>query len=734
MRRICFRFPYVLAGAPLLGMLLTASAQVNIPTNLVVRAPLTTAGGNLRGEYWKRPPVSIPTDGATNPTNRIDNLINGFGTADGTFRATQFVYPGNDLTHITNWLGADAASFVGATNNLDDGAVRFRGFINIADPATPLDIGTTSDDGSRITIGGIDVINNDGSHGDQTRDTNVVFEAAGVYPIEITYWNGDWTSDGTGENLNHSGNPDPSVHGGANFRLRVDGADITAEVAQNLLYADAGTVVVPETFVVGPARTTAGGALAGEYWKRPPVSIPTDGATNPDNRIDRLVNTFGPPDGRFVAKQMVYLGNDLTHITNWLAADHRSFVGATNNLDDGAIRFRGVINITNAGTLNIGTSSDDGSRITIGGIDIINNDSSHGDQTRDTNVFFSAAGVYPIEITYWNGDWTSDNAPGGDPAGVNHSGNPDPSVHGGANFRLRIAGANVTSNMVATLLFTNSPAVFVPPNLAAEPPRTSDGDGLAGEYWKRPPVSIPTDGATNPTNRIDVLVETFGPPNGTFDATQLVYTGNDLTIITNWLAADADSFVGTVDNLDDGAVRLTGFINVGMPGTVNLGTTSDDGSRITIGGLDIINNDGSHGDQTRDTNIVFAAAGLYPIEITYWNGDWTSDSTADGSPAGVNHSGNPDPSVHGGANLRVRLSGADITPEDVQMLFFQPAFLPAVGVSLSGGDIMISFPAGYRLERTADVDDPASWTEAATTSPYAVQPGAAFEFFRAVSP
>src|SRR5690242_9360577 len=98
-----------------------ALAQINIPTNLVVRAPLTTAGGNLRGEYWKRPVYSVPLDGSTSATNRIDNLINGFGPPSGTFKATQFVYLGNDLTGITNWLGADAKSFAGSTNNLDDG-------------------------------------------------------------------------------------------------------------------------------------------------------------------------------------------------------------------------------------------------------------------------------------------------------------------------------------------------------------------------------------------------------------------------------------------------------------------------------------------------------------------------------------------------------------------------------------------------------------------------------------
>jgi len=55
-------------------------------------------------------------------------------------------------------------------------------------------------------------------------------------PIEITFFNGNWTNDGTGDKLNHSGNPDPSVHGGANFHLRVSGADITTNLVA-ILYA-----------------------------------------------------------------------------------------------------------------------------------------------------------------------------------------------------------------------------------------------------------------------------------------------------------------------------------------------------------------------------------------------------------------------------------------------------------------------------------------------------------------
>jgi len=203
----------------------TVSREVQIAVNAVAKADFKLEVG-AQSETITVEGVSPLVEFSDKLNNRVDSQINGFGSPRGTFQASKFVYLGNDLTHVTNWLAGDARSFVGATNNLDDGAIRLSGFINVATPGT-VNLGTTSDDGSRITIAGIDVINNDGSHGDVTLDTNVVFAAAGLYPIEITFFNGDWTSDGTGANLNHSGNPDPSVHGGANFHLRVIGTDVT---------------------------------------------------------------------------------------------------------------------------------------------------------------------------------------------------------------------------------------------------------------------------------------------------------------------------------------------------------------------------------------------------------------------------------------------------------------------------------------------------------------------------
>src|SRR5438552_15005110 len=98
MRNSYSKLSTLLAARTILGIATSSFAQIAVPGNIAVSGPLTGTGGNLRGEYWKRPTASIPTDGATNPTNRIDKLINGFGPADGTFRATKVIYLGHDIT------------------------------------------------------------------------------------------------------------------------------------------------------------------------------------------------------------------------------------------------------------------------------------------------------------------------------------------------------------------------------------------------------------------------------------------------------------------------------------------------------------------------------------------------------------------------------------------------------------------------------------------------------------
>jgi len=252
------------------GLCLSAISALaaDIPGSAAVNGPLGFSGGTLKGEYWKRPVNTIFTDGVGVPAHRIDVQINGFGPPTGTFVASNFVYLGNDLTAVRTWLGADSVTYSGVNSNLDDGAFRLKGFVNVTAPGT-INLGTTSDDGARITIAGIDISNGDNGHGDETHDGDANFEAAGLYPIEITYFNGDWTSDGN----NHSLNPDPGVHGGANFHLRVAGADVTP--ARAGIFHPVAPPRLVSTTLVAPANTPwayndttlAGTSLHGTGWE-----------------------------------------------------------------------------------------------------------------------------------------------------------------------------------------------------------------------------------------------------------------------------------------------------------------------------------------------------------------------------------------------------------------------------------------------------------------------------------
>ena len=128
MRKFSLKLLKTILTVPVVCLGISVQAQpINVPANTSINPPVDYPGGSLKGEYWQRGVWTIQTDGSGNPAHRIDVQINGFGTPSGTFKATQFVYPGNDLSPMPAWLGSDAASYSGSTGNMDDGAIRLVG-------------------------------------------------------------------------------------------------------------------------------------------------------------------------------------------------------------------------------------------------------------------------------------------------------------------------------------------------------------------------------------------------------------------------------------------------------------------------------------------------------------------------------------------------------------------------------------------------------------------------------
>ena len=183
---------------------------------------------------------------------------------------------------------------------------------------------------------------------------------------------------------------------------------------------------------------------------------------------------------------------------------------------------------------------------------------------------------------------------------------------------------------------------------------TPTATGLRGSFWDRAVKEIPTDGTALALGGWADTTAYGTAPTGSFTATfngvnGVNYLGNDLTVVdsnsANWLGVDAPSYIGTAGDLDDGLLRFQGYIQITLPGTVitGLGTNTDDGSRVYIGTTSIINNDGGHGDTTVVDDVTFTNAGYYPVDIRFFNGDWTD--------AGGNH---------GGANFRF-VSGSAVS-------------------------------------------------------------------------
>jgi hypothetical protein len=174
---------------------------------------------------------------------------------------------------------------------------------------------------------------------------------------------------------------------------------------------------------------------------------------------------------------------------------------------------------------------------------------------------------------------------------------------------------------------------------------------LIGRYWQRDPGSLVQTATT--LKDLGIPITQTEPPTATFISPTINYQGgNDLTPLGDWLGADAASLVGgdpAVNNMDDGLISWTGYYGVAAAGTLNFRLASDDGSILTIGGVTVVDNDGGHGAPGPSPNgsATFTAAGLYPVEITWFNGDWTDPNN---------------PSSHGGANIAWRLGSTDGSP------------------------------------------------------------------------
>ncbi|MCW3061147.1 MAG: hypothetical protein JWQ02_2968 [Capsulimonas sp.] len=110
-------------------------------------------------------------------------------------------------------------------------------------------------------------------------------------------------------------------------------------------------------------------------------------------------------------------------------------------------------------------------------------------------------------------------------------------------------------------------------------------------------------------------------PLATFTATTINYSQNDDVTLTTFLGGDAASLsnpaVGAND-LTGQIIEFKGFYAVPTAGLQTIGIGSDDGSQMFINGTEVVNLDGDHAFTTGFQTIDFTTAGLYQIDIIYF--------------------------------------------------------------------------------------------------------------------
>jgi len=201
--------------------------------------------------------------------------------------------------------------------------------------------------------------------------------------------------------------------------------------------------------------------------------------------------------------------------------------------------------------------------------------------------------------------------------------------------------------------------------------------------------------------------------------------GDQAGIVLDFQGLDATEF-GGLD--EDFVLTARGFLFVEKEMETGLRILSDDGSRVTIDGKVVLDNDGMHGTEIKETFLTLSQ-GYHPIVIEYIQGkggrylslEWKPKGSADwsGLPSGVLLHSSDDHSVLKGKSLSMAL-GKIIPGDKSPLLAVHPSydlsqarpndFLPKVGGMdfMSDGSLAISVwdPSGavYLLSNVSSGD------------------------------
>ncbi|PZR27824.1 MAG: hypothetical protein DI535_08735 [Citrobacter freundii] len=380
--------------------------------------------------------------------------------------------------------------------------------------------------------------------------------------------------------------------------------------------------------------------------------------SQPSNQV-----TGQPVMNGLVYKQYVYTGswtklpdfNTLEPVAS--GSMYNVFITPRTQEDRFAFLIEGFIRVPVSGTYTFRTTSDEGSRLWIGGLNgtatpydytaagIVNNDGNHSSRAVTSAPVTLQAGVYPIAVGYYEGtgsqsltvSWSTPQTAGAfttlpdsifyDVIATNGSAPAKPTNLTATAISHKQIGLTWTDNSNNETSFEiwrtadfNTASVMVGRTSANATSYTDTALAANTTYYYKVR-------AVGQYGESDFSNNGYGVDYNYYEQTNLSNVPNFDTLTVRKKGFVRGFTLGEQNRPGDFAFKFSGVVNIPVAGKWTFFTTSDDGSNLYLDSLvtsrKIVNNDGVHTSRERSGTVTLTA-GLHNIYVTYFNKSTTN--------------------------------------------------------------------------------------------------------------
>ena len=549
------------------------------------------AEGKFQGDFW-----ALPHDVAQNVKEIPD--LDGLGAPSKVIESEVIDF--------------DSAKFANLGWH-DDFAVRWKGMLEISEADTYKFL-STSDDGSKIYVNNVMVVDNDGLHPPKDAEGSLFLDV-GTYPIKVEFFEHGGGADlvvkysgadtgGQFKLIRSTTLDGTSGKSASEPRPRKDSAPVLPEAdpGEPCCATQCSMFDEEEEQEVGQKDEATTASFKGEIW-----SLRSEDGSYPFGKPEKLPDfgALGNPQST-IESEVIDLNDEAWKQIGWR--------------DNFAARWTGLLVVRAGGTYKFFTESDDGSKLFINGDLVVDNDGLHPPLTKEGTMDLEA-GQYEIKVLFFEHQGGADirvKYAGPDTDGetkllkarsmsLQGSGEQDAKMKASAS----VMGASTSVNrwsMLRKELHAEASQVARKSSRAGQNRGSSRrllADGVC-DCAKCPKVP----GFEAAYYKMEGASSVDDIPTGAPD-----WVGSCLDI-----DFDAKAFHSIAEGFPQAnfGARWKGEMQVLVAGSYNFYSKSDDGSKVYVNKRLVVDYDGLHGANEWKQGTIELEAGWHVVEVSYF--------------------------------------------------------------------------------------------------------------------